>query len=299
MAKSLKCKLHLNLKIASELSSKLSKDIPPTTISKYLLYGINKKNGKANLIFPFKSFKRLFPESSKEDFHSLVKLPCDDVLNSVETSLSSENDPNIVFNLDQQHFIQDVLLDKYSSNEDFKSQNIVIDYSSPNVAKPFHMGHLRSTIIGNFLGNLYEHLGHKVTRLTYLGDWGTQFGVLQLGIQMLNLSNAELKRDPIQQLYNAYIVGNRLVEEEESAAEEARNAFCHLETKDNSPIMERWKMIRKVTVNELEKMYTRLGVKFDEYHWESMYNAKAFAPILQMMESNRLLEEEEGKKGCR
>uniref|UniRef100_A0A1B6KMN9 Probable arginine--tRNA ligase, mitochondrial n=1 Tax=Graphocephala atropunctata TaxID=36148 RepID=A0A1B6KMN9_9HEMI len=296
MAKSLKCKIHLNLKVAGIFNSKFSKDILPTTISKLLLYRIDQNNGRMHLVFPFKSFKKLFPESSKEDFYSLLKLNCDDIVNSVETSLTSENDPNLVFNLDQKLLIQDVLLNNCSLNEGVKSENIVMDYSSPNVAKPFHMGHLRSTIIGNFLANLYDHVGHKVTRLTYLGDWGTQFGVLQLGFQMLNLSDAELKRDPIQQLYNAYIVGNRLVEEEEEAADEARNIFSRLESNDESPVMERWKMIRKVTVDELEKTYARLGVKFDEYHWESMYNAKAFAPILQVMESNNLLEEEDGKK---
>lgn len=171
-----------------------------------------------------------------------------------------------------------------------------IYFSSPNIAKPFHMGHMRSTIIGNFLANLYEYLGHNVTRLTYLGDWGTQFGVLQIGIHQMNMSIAELKSEPMRQLYNAYVVGNRLVEEDKEAAAEARNIFSRLESGNCSQIMERWKLIRTATVSELARTYARLGVSFDDYHWESMYNAQVFAPIIKVMEENSLIEDDDGKK---
>lgn len=169
-------------------------------------------------------------------------------------------------------------------------------FSSPNIAKPFHVGHLRSTIIGNFLANLHEFKGHNVTRLTYLGDWGTQFGVLHLGLQHLNLSNADIKKDPIKLLFESYVCGNKLLESDQDAAFEARKIFSQLESGGQPLIMDRWKMIRELTVDELKKTYSRLGVNFDEYHWESMYNAKAFAPILKVMESNNLIEEDNGLK---
>lgn len=146
------------------------------------------------------------------------------------------------------------------------------------------------------MGNLFEYLGHNVKRINYLGDWGTQFGVLQMGIQSQYLSNADLKRDPLLQLYNSYVVGNRLVDEEEEAAKEARRIFNSLEMGGNEKTMERWKMIREATVDELAKTYTRLGVKFDEYHWESTYNAKALAPLLEVMETNNLIEDNDGKR---
>lgn len=135
-----------------------------------------------------------------------------------------------------------------------------------------------------------------MTRLNYLGDWGTQFGVLQVGLQYLRLSNAEIKRDPLKQLFEAYVSGSKIIEQEKEAADEARNIFERLESGDQTQVMERWKMIRKVTEDELKKTYTRLGVTFDVYHWESMYNAQAFAPILNVLESKELIEEEDGMK---
>ena len=80
-------------------------------------------------------------------------------------------------------------------------------FSSPNIAKPFHIGHFRSTIIGNFIANLCTFLGNDVTRLNYLGDWGTQFGLLRIGLKFLEISEEQLKESPVQKLYDAYVKG--------------------------------------------------------------------------------------------
>ncbi|XP_054271548.1 probable arginine--tRNA ligase, mitochondrial [Macrosteles quadrilineatus] len=289
-------KLRVSTKILDSVTS--PKNVTPTAVSKILLYGSNQLNGQIHLRLPFKSYRKLFPDSSKDDFHNLLKVTNDNYITGAEPSNNS-NEDNIIFNLHQNTFVEDVLLNKSidTSKIGLPQEKIVIDYSSPNIAKPFHIGHLRSTIIGNFLANLYEHLGCKVTRINYLGDWGTQFGVLQVGLQQLNISNADLKKDPIKQLYEAYVTGSRQLESDNTAGPFARKVFHQLEFQQDSVMMDRWKMIKTATVEDLSKTYRRLGVKFDEYHWESMYNAKAFTPIREVMEANSLLEEDEdGKK---
>jgi arginyl-tRNA synthetase len=113
-------------------------------------------------------------------------------------------------------------------------------FSSPNIAKPFHMGHLRSTIIGNFLSNLHSILGHNVIKINYLGDWGTQFGLLNVGLQLGNVSDATIAENPIQTLYDAYVTANKQAEIEPSIHDKAREIFQQLE-EGNFPEVKRYR----------------------------------------------------------
>nr|CAD7429350.1 unnamed protein product [Timema monikensis] len=158
------------------------------------------------------------------------------------------------------------------------------------------MGHLRSTIIGNFISNLHEHLGGKVVRINYLGDWGTQFGLLQVGLNMSNYTDEMIKHNPIQLLYQAYVTANQAAQNDSALGAKAREIFKSLEEGSFADI-KKWENYRKYTVDELQRIYKRLGVTFDEYEWESMYSTVQIKSVLDQLEEKGILKsEEDGRK---
>lgn len=172
----------------------------------------------------------------------------------------------------------------------------LVEFSSPNIAKPFHVGHLRSTIIGSFIANLKDFLGHDVIRLNYLGDWGTQFGFLKLGVDLLNINDDEMRKSPIELLYKAYVHANKLAQEDNTINDRAREVFAHLE-QGGAEDMEKWHLYRTYTVDELIQVYKRLNVEFQEYHWESMYDRKSIHNIIKLLETKNILKTSpDGKK---
>lgn len=176
-------------------------------------------------------------------------------------------------------------------------EKLVIEYSSPNIAKPFHVGHMRSTIIGSFIANLYKSLGHHVTRINYLGDWGTQFGMLNVGMNLANITETDMKSNPIHHLYTAYVHANKLSETDENISVQARKIFCDMENNENCTNANNWHKYRQYTVDELTKIYERLGVQFDEYSWESQYRKHYIQQscIDKMYEQNIVEIESDGK----
>ncbi|XP_071574091.1 probable arginine--tRNA ligase, mitochondrial isoform X2 [Temnothorax nylanderi] len=171
-------------------------------------------------------------------------------------------------------------------------RNIIVEFSSPNIAKPFHVGHLRSTIIGNYVANINSFVKNNVKRINYLGDWGTQYGLIQLGIDMADINEDEMRRNPIKALHTAYITANKLAETDSSILDRARKIFNDLEN-GTGVTYEQWKAFKQYTVEELTKVYGRIGITFDEYHWESMYNAKNIEKIITLMEKMQLLIKDE------
>ncbi|XP_055691297.1 probable arginine--tRNA ligase, mitochondrial [Lutzomyia longipalpis] len=172
---------------------------------------------------------------------------------------------------------------------------ILVEFSSPNIAKPFHMGHLRSTIIGNFVANLFEDFQHPVTRINYLGDWGTQFGLLKVGVDLLKIPDEELKSDPIKKLYQAYVAANEKAKEDEEIAANAREIFSRMEMEDTDDLS-KWNQYRDFTVNELRRVYSRLGVHFDQYDWESMYRRRNIEPVLNALREKGIISKESDGK---
>ena len=168
------------------------------------------------------------------------------------------------------------------------NKNVIVEFSSPNIAKPFHLGHLRSTIIGNYVANINNYLHNKVKKINYVGDWGTQFGFIQLGIEVANINNDEMQTNPIKALYKAYVAANKLAKTDPTISERARETFRRLEFGD-STIYNQWQTFKEYTVQELETTYKRIGIIFDEYHWESMYTAKSTNQIIRLMEEMQLL----------
>ena len=162
------------------------------------------------------------------------------------------------------------------------NKNIIVEFSSPNIAKPFHIGHLRSTIIGNCIANLNSFLQNQVTKINYLGDWGTQFGYIYIGMKMKNIDNIEMHTDSIKTLYTSYVDANKLAKSNPNIHEHAKEIFRQLEFEDDE-VYKNWEKIKQFTVLELEKTYKRLSVIFDQYDWESMYTAKKVNKIINKM----------------
>jgi len=171
--------------------------------------------------------------------------------------------------------IKEAIEGKQELKEIGKGKHIVIDFSSPNIAKPMSIGHLRSTIIGNSLCKIFSALGYKVTAINYLGDYGTQFGSLLAAYSMWgNEFKDELKKNPIQALLKLYIKFNAETEKNEKLKEYARAWFKKLEN-DDKKAQELWKQFRDLSLKEFKKFYKDLGVRFDVYSGESFFRKEA------------------------
>lgn len=183
--------------------------------------------------------------------------------------------------------------EKFGSSNEGNGKNIVIDYSSPNIAKPFHIGHLRSTVIGSSLYKIYEFLGYKSIGVNHLGDWGTQFGKLIEGYKRWG-DEYDIDSNPIEELTKIYIRISNACKEDESILEECRNNFKKLE--DGDPYCrELWERFRAVSLKEFQKIYDLLGVKFDSYNGEAFYTDK-MPEIVQMLDKTGKLVESQGAK---
>jgi len=201
--------------------------------------------------------------------------------------------PYVNFFLDEKTLAETVLKkiskekDKYGSVKTGKGKKIVIEMSSPNVAKPFGIGHLRSTIIGNSLSNIYSFNGFKTIKINYLGDWGTPFGKIILGYKKFG-SAEKLKKDPVKHLLEVYIRVNKKPELEQ----EARNWFKKLEHGDKEAL-NLWKRFRELSIEDFQRIYSTLGIKFDVISGESVYNKKMEKTISEL-HKKKLLKKSEG-----
>lgn len=201
------------------------------------------------------------------------------------------------FKLNKNQITQEVIDEFDNEKENFggqkqeKPQNIVIDYSAPNIAKPFHIGHLRSTVIGQALYNIYKYLGYNVTSINHLGDYGTQFGKLIEGYKRWG-AEYDIENNPIDELMQIYVRINNLCKEDESVLEECRNNFKKLE--DGDPYcVEIWKKFRELSLKEFDKVYDILGIKFDSLNGEAFYSDK-MPEVIETLKKAGKLEESEG-----
>ncbi|KAM8831954.1 putative arginine--tRNA ligase, mitochondrial isoform 2-T2 [Spinachia spinachia] len=175
-----------------------------------------------------------------------------------------------------------------------KRGTTLVEYSSPNIAKKFHAGHLRSTIIGNFIANLKQCLGNNVIRMNYLGDWGMQFGLLGAGFSKFGCQE-KLKQNPLQHLFEVYVQVNKDAEQNEEMMQAARDFFRQLEQHDSEAVS-LWQQFREITVDEYQHVYKRLGVHFDIYSGESFHQHQA-QEVVQRLQSQGLLKTSEKGTG--
>ena len=211
------------------------------------------------------------------------------------------------------------------ASDPLSKKKIIVEFSSPNIAKPFHAGHLRSTIIGGFLANLYETAGWDVKRINYLGDWGRQFGLLANAFEEFG-SEEKLEKDPIGHLFDIYVEINRVSKPEEdsikekkeelkqaeeykkdttaiekeiaeqeakSVNEKARQYFKKLETGDKQAFA-MWKRFRDLSIERYQKTYARLNIHFDVYSGESQVEMWRMEKAVELLRTSGLSEDSKG-----
>lgn len=177
---------------------------------------------------------------------------------------------------------------KYGESSEGEGKTIVIDYSSPNIAKPFHVGHLRSTVIGSALYNIFEKLGYKCVGINHLGDWGTQFGKLIEAYKLWGSKEA-VEEKGISELTRIYVKFHEEAEKDDSLNDRARAWFVKMQDGDEEAIS-LWKWFYDISIKEFERVYEKLGVKFDYYTGESFYNDKMDAVVKELKAKNLLVE---------
>jgi arginyl-tRNA synthetase len=176
-----------------------------------------------------------------------------------------------------------------------KNQTVIIDYSSPNVAKPMHIGHIRSTVIGNALDRLYRALGYNVIADNHLGDWGTQFGLIILGYREFADREA-LKTAPVEELERIYVKSYNLSKEDETWRDRAKAELVKLQQGDKENLA-LWETFIELTLSEFNRIYKRLDVSFDLYRGESFYNDQ-LAGTVERLKKEGLASESNGALVC-
>jgi arginyl-tRNA synthetase len=267
------------------------------------IQGVSKSEIKELLIVP--------PEKEKGDY----TLPCfklSKILKKAPALIANDIARNFVqsdviekteavngylnFFIDNGFFIQDALkeiltAENYGKSAEGEGKTVCIDYSSINIAKPFHIGHLSSTVIGGALYRIYKYLGYNAVGINHLGDWGTQFGKLISAYKRWS-SPQKVKEGGIKELLAIYVKFHEEAEKEPQLEEEARAYFKKIENGD-SEAMEIFTLFKEITLAETQKIYNRLGIKFDSYCGESFYNDK-MDEVIEELKSKNLLTESEG-----
>ncbi|HEM6306145.1 TPA: arginine--tRNA ligase [Streptococcus suis] len=207
--------------------------------------------------------------------------------------------PYVNFFLDKAAISHQVLTDVITEKDQYgklnigQGRNVTIDMSSPNIAKPFSVGHLRSTVIGDALANIHEKLGYNPIRINHLGDWGKQFGMLIVAYKLWG-DKAAVEADPISELLKLYVRINAEAEEKPELDDEARQWFKKLEDGDPEA-HELWQWFRDESLVEFNRIYDKLDVTFDSYNGEAFYNDKMDEGI-QILEEKGLLQESKGAR---
>ena len=191
--------------------------------------------------------------------------------------------------------ISEMILRKYDygSSKNNLDKTIVIDYSSTNIAKPFHIGHIRSTLIGNVIKNIYKFLGYNTIGVNHLGDYGTQFGKIIAAYKLWG-NDDQINADPINQLLKLYVDFNNLCKTDENMLETARNYFNRLENGDEESV-KLWNWFKDISLLEFQKVYDKLKVEFDSYRGEA-YHSQFINDVVKELEEKNLLTESDGCK---
>lgn len=201
------------------------------------------------------------------------------------------------FFLDRAEFIKGTVTGVINAGENWgKSQEgegktVLVEYSSPNIAKPFHIGHLFSTAVGNSLARIYKHLGYHVESLNHLGDWGTQFGKLISAYKRWG-DAAAIEKDPINELLKIYVRFHQEAEKNPELEDEAREYFKKLEDGDEETT-KLWSYFRELSLVEFKRVYDMLGVSFDSYNGEAFYSDK-MDEVVDILRDKGLLVESQG-----
>ncbi|SMC34416.1 arginyl-tRNA synthetase [Oscillospiraceae bacterium] len=221
----------------------------------------------------------------------------DERLASLDALTAKNVGPYVNFFIDRSYYavntIDSILKagDDYGFDNEGEGKNVIVEYSSPNIAKPFHVGHAFTTIIGNSLAKIYTKLGYNVIRMNHLGDYGTQFGKLITAYRLWGDENA-LNEDPITELLRIYVKFHEEEKKDPSLTDSARENFKKLEDGCEEEVA-LWKKFRDMSLVVFDKLYKRMGMEFDNYNGESYY-AKMADDVANMLKEKGLLVESEG-----
>ncbi len=219
------------------------------------------------------------------------KITTDEYIERIE-----EKSGYLNFYINNEKLVEEVLKEieeqkeEYGKSDEGNGKNIIVEYSSPNIAKPFHIGHLRTTLIGNALYRIYKYLGYNTTGINHLGDYGTQFGKM---IEAYKLWGKEydLTQDPINKMMDMYVRINNLCKEDEEVLERCRENFKLLEENDEY-CRNLWENFKNLSLQEFDKIYNLLDVKFDSLNGESFYSDKMDEVISTLNAKGKLTESE-------
>ncbi len=210
--------------------------------------------------------------------------------------------PYVNFFVDKKHYAEKILKTAFKEKEGYGSTNVgegksvIVEFSSPNIAKPFHIGHIRTTIIGNSIYKIYRYLGYNTITINHLGDYGTQFGMLISAYKKWGSPEVveAIEKNPIQELLKLYVKYNQEMEEHPEYKDEARYWFKELEN-GNEEAIKLWTWFREVSLMEFNRVYDMLNIKFDSYAGESFYSDKMPA-VMKELEEKGLLKDSQGAK---
>ena len=258
---------------------------------------IEKPKGSENGDYAFPCFRLA------KDLHKAPPMIANDIKENIKVDENQITKIEVVggylnFFINKEILVEEVLNEMSEDKEYGKStigngKNIVIDYSAPNIAKPFHIGHLRSTVIGAALYKIYKYLGYNVTGINHLGDYGTQFGKLIEGYKLWG-NEYNIEENPIDELTKIYIRINQACKEDEKVLENCRNNFKKLEDGDKYCV-EIWQKFRELSLKEFQKVYDILGSKFDSWNGEAFYSDK-MPEVIDILNKTGKLVESEGAK---
>lgn len=202
--------------------------------------------------------------------------------------------PYLNFFLDKKFFTKTVLdeinskKENYGRSDEGRGKNVLLDFSSPNIAKPFHIGHIRSTVIGNAIRNIYDFLGYNTVAINHLGDYGTQFGMLITAYKLWG-DEETVMNDPIPELLKLYVRINKEAENNPKLMDESREWFKKLENKDEEAVR-LWTLFREASLKEFDRVYKILDIDFDSFAGESFYS-DMMADVIKELEEKNLLQE--------
>ncbi|XVG95502.1 arginine--tRNA ligase [Eubacteriales bacterium KG127] len=191
------------------------------------------------------------------------------------------------------HTIQEVIEkgSNFANSKEGEGKTVIVEFSSPNIAKPFHIGHIRSTVIGNSIHLIYKALGYDVVRINHLGDYGTQFGKMIVAYRMWG-NEEDVEKEPIKTLLGYYTKFHEEAEKTPSLNDEARKTFTRLE-KGGEEEVKLWQWFREESLKEFNRVYDLLGITFDSYKGESFYSDK-MPRFVNMLKEKGIMEESQG-----
>ncbi len=241
--------------------------------------------------FPLAKRFRKAPQAIAEDLAAKLKSPLIDKVEVVTGYVNIFLKKPVL----SSYILKEIMIKKESYGQQVIGNGgvITVDFSSPNIAKPFSMGHLRSTVIGNSLAHIAEKNGYKPVRINHLGDWGTQFGKLMVAYQLWG-DKEKVKENPIKELLKLYVAFHEEAEKNPQLNDQGRYWFKKLEDSEEEAV-ELWKYFREESVKEFNKVYQLLGITFDSKNGEAFYNDK-MDKVIDLLEKDHLLLESEGAK---